>query len=346
MDSSDPYIVLKNMNGDVVYKTEFVPKNLNPKWETFEVSLEKLCGNASLSDAEFIIECWDYDALSNDDIIGKAIVSLKDIVTGREIQLENSAYDSSNPPPGSNMLRIRRAVRPKNVDFGKSAEALMEDLERELLEEKECRASLEDRIKQMMERGIEHQELQRHKEKMSEMQNVLEKQGVADLRSKRSEIALKESDFQSRAAWLSYIFAKEKEADLEEIISSPKSTPSSPSPYPITLPTSPSAPTKVLSSFVLRYTQISLRISHPFRSFVDRLLNIFGCLPQIGCCSYAFGISYLTEKYPANPKHRLIEYKLNPQALIEYATGFNSSSIALNLPYTSLSHHTHLIFLT
>jgi len=32
--------------------------------------------------AEFVIECWDYDSLSSDDLIGKLTVSLKDIVTG------------------------------------------------------------------------------------------------------------------------------------------------------------------------------------------------------------------------------------------------------------------------
>ena len=32
MDSSDPYLLIKSVKGDVVHKTEFVPKNLNPKW--------------------------------------------------------------------------------------------------------------------------------------------------------------------------------------------------------------------------------------------------------------------------------------------------------------------------
>jgi len=49
----------------------------------------------------------------------------------------------------------------------------------------------------------------------------------------------------------------------------------------------------------------------------------------------------------ANPKPRpLIEFKLNPHALIEYPTCFDSSSIAFNLLSGSLSHHTHLMFLT
>jgi Ca2+-dependent lipid-binding protein len=37
MDSSDPYLVLKTIDDQVLYKGEYVKKNLNPKWETFEV---------------------------------------------------------------------------------------------------------------------------------------------------------------------------------------------------------------------------------------------------------------------------------------------------------------------
>ena len=41
-------------------------------------------------------------------------VSLKDIVTGKELQLENSAYDNKNPPKGTNLLRIRH-VKVRNA---------------------------------------------------------------------------------------------------------------------------------------------------------------------------------------------------------------------------------------
>jgi hypothetical protein len=32
MDSSDPYLLIKSTAGEVVHKTEYVTKNLNPKW--------------------------------------------------------------------------------------------------------------------------------------------------------------------------------------------------------------------------------------------------------------------------------------------------------------------------
>ena len=54
MDSSDPYLVIKTVNDEVLFKGEYVKKNLNPKWETFEFSVEKLGGAEALDNAEFV----------------------------------------------------------------------------------------------------------------------------------------------------------------------------------------------------------------------------------------------------------------------------------------------------
>jgi hypothetical protein len=141
-------------------------------------------GGFSLAETELVIECWDYDALSQDDLIGKAIVAIKDLVAGREIQLENSRYDSSNNEKGTNILHVRRVAKIgfQMESFGKSAEAVMEELERELsltldklMEEKECRADLEERIKRLMrmqaavpEQTVEnqHELVQQHQQKL------------------------------------------------------------------------------------------------------------------------------------------------------------------------------------
>jgi hypothetical protein len=65
------------------------------------VPVDKLCGSAQdLSDAEFVIECWDYDAISEDDLIGKVTVSLKvNRRTPRDLRIQ------------SVRLRVRFAAR-------------------------------------------------------------------------------------------------------------------------------------------------------------------------------------------------------------------------------------------
>ena len=35
----------------------------------------------------------------------------QDMVTGKKLQLENSAHDNSNPPKGTNMLRLRHVQK-------------------------------------------------------------------------------------------------------------------------------------------------------------------------------------------------------------------------------------------
>ena len=147
MDSSDPYLVFKNMKGDIVHKTEVVPKNLNPTWETFEIDLQELCGNVPLSDAEFKIECWDYDVLSADDLIGKVTVTLRDMITGKKLKLGNEENDKAVPPKGSNLLKLRQVQKIGIVNkLGKSADAVLEELERELQEERETRVKLAERL--------------------------------------------------------------------------------------------------------------------------------------------------------------------------------------------------------
>mmetsp|Transcript_14999 Transcript_14999/g.21856 ORF Transcript_14999/g.21856 Transcript_14999/m.21856 type:complete len:742 (-) Transcript_14999:123-2348(-) len=207
MDSSDPYLVFRNMKGDVVHKTEVVVKNLNPKFASFEISIDKLCGsNPHFAEAEFVIECWDYDSLSSDDLIGKLTVSLKDIVTGKTLQLENSAHDNSNPPKGTNMLRVRQVQKSGFMQkLGPSADAVMQGLERELEEERESRLKIQERIQQVMAQSLEQQQAL-HAAHQSK--TLLQEEG--DMRARRAQIALKGKEAELNSALLAKSLAESK----------------------------------------------------------------------------------------------------------------------------------------
>ena len=54
--------------------------NLNPKWYSFEVSLEKLCNSDKTK--KFKIECWDEQTNQKHRFIGEVWLSLLDIENG------------------------------------------------------------------------------------------------------------------------------------------------------------------------------------------------------------------------------------------------------------------------
>ena len=81
---SDPYLIFNQVKADgkryPVYKTEIIKKTLNPIWKEFTISLQKLC-NGEL-DRPLFVECYDWDSIGKDDLIGTfTVFDSKDNIT-------------------------------------------------------------------------------------------------------------------------------------------------------------------------------------------------------------------------------------------------------------------------
>ncbi|EEB09229.1 C2 domain-containing protein [Schizosaccharomyces japonicus yFS275] len=79
--SSDPYTIFQ-MNGNQVYKSATIKKNLNPIWnEKFDTPVHNRLGSV------FKLICYDYDVGGKDDLLGKALVDIADLVIDEEVDL-------------------------------------------------------------------------------------------------------------------------------------------------------------------------------------------------------------------------------------------------------------------
>ena len=84
--SSDPYLVLKQ-GDEVVTKTEVAKHTCDPDWRRLHLHL--------VADTPVVIEAWDWDRLSSHDLIGKATVSVEDLlVNDKLIRLTSDGHTS------------------------------------------------------------------------------------------------------------------------------------------------------------------------------------------------------------------------------------------------------------
>ena len=84
--TSDPYLILLQ-GGKEVGRTCTMYHTLCPKWDRFSVKLNP--------NQEVVLECWDYDKLTEDDLMGSATVAVDEILRpGAKIQLQNSRKSS------------------------------------------------------------------------------------------------------------------------------------------------------------------------------------------------------------------------------------------------------------
>ena len=114
---SDPYLVFRSPSGEEVFRTEVIKNELNPVWKPFEVDLIKLCGN----DLQriFLLECWDKDFISKDDMIGMLEVNVETLLKEKELQLrdKNKVRKHAKPPPYPGKLGITKAVLLGDDDY-------------------------------------------------------------------------------------------------------------------------------------------------------------------------------------------------------------------------------------
>ena len=95
LGKSDPYYQLKKKlpGGEwaLVYKSEYVEKNLNPKWKIMEKTISAICNGDH--ERELKIEVYDHDSRGKDDLIGEVITNLRCLAGGASNSVE---YDIIN----------------------------------------------------------------------------------------------------------------------------------------------------------------------------------------------------------------------------------------------------------
>ena len=84
--SSDPYLIFLQL-GKEIGRTEVIHKNLNPFWDAVKLVAQ--------NHHPLTIQCWDYDAMSKDDIIGQCKVEIHELVAGHFMEL--SIADTTAP---------------------------------------------------------------------------------------------------------------------------------------------------------------------------------------------------------------------------------------------------------
>jgi hypothetical protein len=108
LGKSDPYYILRKKmpNGEwsLVYKSEFVEKNCNPKWKAMDKTISEICSGDY--ERELKIEIYDHDERGKDDLIGELITNLSCLTGGasngveleiinREMKAKKKKYQNS-----------------------------------------------------------------------------------------------------------------------------------------------------------------------------------------------------------------------------------------------------------
>lgn len=120
---SDPFLVIsrsyENGQFNPVHKTEVINNSLNPRWRSFDLSVQQLC-NGDL-DRPLLIEVFDWDRWGESDFIGKFETSLNTILNNGdkvEYSLINSTKKAKNKSyVNSGVIVFDKAVLVKQYSF-------------------------------------------------------------------------------------------------------------------------------------------------------------------------------------------------------------------------------------
>jgi hypothetical protein len=113
---SDPYYDLSKKMGNgqwsLVYKSEVIKNNANPKWSGMEKPITEICNGDY--DRDLKIEVFDYDSSGENDLIGEFTTNLRSLSTATRNQTK---YEVVNPKSQRNKRNYKNSGTLSVVSF-------------------------------------------------------------------------------------------------------------------------------------------------------------------------------------------------------------------------------------
>ena len=102
-----------------VYQSETIMKTLNPSWDKFKMRIWDLCANDM--GQEIKVECYDWDRLSSDDLIGEATFNLEKITSQgakKEVELIHPKNKKKHKISGKLVFESAKTIKvPTFIEF-------------------------------------------------------------------------------------------------------------------------------------------------------------------------------------------------------------------------------------
>jgi hypothetical protein len=118
---SDPFLTFYRANEDnsftVVHRTEHIMSTLNPQWKPITISLKTLCNGDY--DRSIKIECYDWNASGNHELIGQFITNVRELKTGetRVFELRNPILKKKKASGQIHILNFHVEAQSSFIDY-------------------------------------------------------------------------------------------------------------------------------------------------------------------------------------------------------------------------------------